>query len=455
MVAVAAGLAVSVPLLSSSLHKLGAQGWFHSGETKGGLIQPATPTPHTTPVTGLLQPPTPAPAPASPHPDAHSHRADANGRRNSAQAHRSPSRGQPARDPAPRPASHARPVSRHRAQPGGLLPAATVRALIRAGVEIAAGIALIGLLLMALVGRRARRRSRREYALYELHLSTHDQAKPQDLEDMVESIANIVRAWPAERIRDGQPYLALELICGHAPHSRAGREMQWSINIRCEPRDVAARWTARSAPPTPTSGSAASTASDPRPRGGRAARAGVRDAVSQGAQLRLLADRRRRRSRRPRRLSRSPAPRSRSARRRSCASSSPRPRRSSRRSRGACTAATRTSSCARSAGDCPRAGCGRRSTAPRCAPPSAPRTAACSGSRPSSPPTPREVCKTVAAAVQSRRGENRLHRRWMIVRQRLYRRRFPRALGPLVPSYAVAWCPRPRSRTCSRSPPRA
>ena len=52
----------------------------------------------------------------------------------------------------------------------------------------------------------SRRRSRREYALYELHLSTHDQAKPQDLEDMVESIANIVRAWPAERMRDGQPY---------------------------------------------------------------------------------------------------------------------------------------------------------------------------------------------------------------------------------------------------------
>ncbi|MGA2927980.1 MAG: hypothetical protein ABSG43_18700 [Solirubrobacteraceae bacterium] len=43
-------------------------------------------------------------------------------------------------------------------------------------------------------------------------------------------------------------------------------------------------------------------------------------------------------------------------------------------------------------------------------------------------------CKTVAAAVQSRRGENRLHRRQMIVRQRLYRRRFPRALGPLIPS---------------------
>ena len=37
----------------------------------------------------------------------------------------------------------------------------------------------------------------------------------------------------------------------------------------------------------------------------------------------------------------------------------------------------------------------------------------------------RETCKQLAAAVQARRGENRLHRRWMIVRQDLYRRRFP------------------------------
>jgi hypothetical protein len=46
-----------------------------------------------------------------------------------------------------------------------------------------------------------------------------------------------------------------------------------------------------------------------------------------------------------------------------------------------------------------------------------------------------EVCKAIAAAVQSRRGENRLHRRWMIIRQQLYRRRFPYALGPIVPSF--------------------
>jgi hypothetical protein len=43
-------------------------------------------------------------------------------------------------------------------------------------------------------------------------------------------------------------------------------------------------------------------------------------------------------------------------------------------------------------------------------------------------------CKTLAAAVQARRGENRLHRRWMHARQNLYRRRFPHALGPPLPS---------------------
>ena len=102
-----------------------------------------------------------------------------------------------------------------------------------------------------------RQRRRRTYALYELHLSTHDEAKPQDLEDMVEAIANVVRAFPGERARNGQPFVALELLCG------AGQDaMEWSISVRCEPA-LAARWTPRSAPPTPTCASAAAT---PRPR---------------------------------------------------------------------------------------------------------------------------------------------------------------------------------------------
>ena len=92
--------------------------------------------------------------------------------------------------------------------------------MLVAALEIAAGVALIAMLGALLVLRRVRRRSRRRYELYELHLSTHDQAKPQDLEDMVESIANIVRAFPAERVRNGQPYVALELICGEGQRRR-------------------------------------------------------------------------------------------------------------------------------------------------------------------------------------------------------------------------------------------
>ncbi len=60
------------------------------------------------------------------------------------------------------------------------------------------------------------------------------------------------------------------------------------------------------------------------------------------------------------------------------------------------------------------------------------------------------ACKTLAAAVQSRRGENRLHRRWMIVRQRLYRRRFPQRLEAADPLDAV-----PGVRGRGRAPARA
>ena len=285
---VAAGVAIGVPVLSNSLHKLGAQGWFHANATKGGLIQPATPTlrPPRSPDCYSRRPLHPPPPGNPPAPLHALTPPSANGRRHSALALHSPARGQSSRDPAPRP-----PVgcSLRITAPGAVRRAVARRdrACAHQGRRgdrrrhrphrAAAGGA---------GGARARRRSRREYALYELHLSTHDQAKPQDLEDMVESIANIVRAWPAERIRDGQPYLALELICGHAPHSRSGREMQWSINIRCDPRGRRRAWTARSVPPTPTSGSDG-TRPGTLPAGGRLRRARVRDAVSQGAELRL------------------------------------------------------------------------------------------------------------------------------------------------------------------------
>ena len=376
--------------------------------------------------------PTRAPASKPATTPAHAHGADADGRRNRVQAHRSPSRGQPPRDPAPRPGSHARPPTQQRAGRGGLLPAATLHELIKAGLEIAIGVGLIAVLFVILMLRRVSRRSRREYALYELYLSTHDQAKPQDLEDLVESIANIVRAWPAERMRDGQPYLALELICGHAPHSRSGREMHWSINIHCQPRDVVALDGAISAA-YPDVRLGRVHGHDPRPRVGALRQPGyvMRFRKERSFVYSLIADSEPDASSPLEQIARAqvavsapsivrfqltPTP--------SCFEALARRRYRQHEHRIA-----RQEHWGLPDG-------GLQSTFNRAEMRAAERTqnrslfwleTVIAADSP-------EVCKTVAAAVQSRRGENRLHRRWMLVRQRLYRKRFARALGPLVPS---------------------
>jgi hypothetical protein len=44
-----------------------------------------------------------------------------------------------------------------------------------------------------------------------------------------------------------------------------------------------------------------------------------------------------------------------------------------------------------------------------------------------------ETCNRIAASLVARRGENHLHRRYMVMRQRLYRHRFSRAYPPLLP----------------------
>ncbi len=44
-----------------------------------------------------------------------------------------------------------------------------------------------------------------------------------------------------------------------------------------------------------------------------------------------------------------------------------------------------------------------------------------------------ETCNRIAASLVARRGENHLHRRYMVIRQRLYRGRFPSAYPPLLP----------------------
>jgi hypothetical protein len=305
--------------------------------------------------------------------------------------------------------------------------------LLVAALEISAGVALLAMLGALLVLRRVRRRSRRRYELYELHLSTHDQAKPQDLEDMVESIANIVRAWPADRARHGQPYLALELVCGGAPRTGDGQELEWSINVRCEPITVAALdGTISAAYPDVRLGRV--HGEQPRPRAGGLREPGylMRFRKERSFVYSLIADGEEQAS----------SPLEQIARSQIAAGApsivrfqlTPTPsffeelaRRLYRRHENKLVRKERWG--------LPEGGLW--STFNRAEMRAAERTqnrslfwletvvAADS----------REVCKTVAAAVQSRRGENRLHRRWMILRQRLYCRRFPRALGPLIPSF--------------------
>jgi hypothetical protein len=305
--------------------------------------------------------------------------------------------------------------------------------LARVGLECAAGVLLIGVLGMLLVGRRVRRRSRRVYALYELHLSTHDQAKGQDLEDMVESIANIVRAWPADRVRHGQPYLALELICGAAPNAGGRLEMEWSINIRCEPQSVSALDGAMSAA-YPDVRLGRTHGEQPWPRAGVLREPGyvMRFRKERSFVYSLIADSEEQASSPLEQIARAQVAVAMPSMVRFQLTPTPSffeelARRLYRRHESKLVRQERWG--------LPEGGL--VSTFNRAEMRAAERTqnrslfwleAVVAADT-------RDACKTVAAAVQSRRGENRLHRRWMMVRQGLYCRRFPRALGPLVPSF--------------------
>jgi len=93
---------------------------------------------------------------------------------------------------------------------------------------------IVGALLARTIRRRLAQRERRRYGLYELRLSMHDEAKVQDLEDMVEALHNLVCEFPEQRALHGQPYVAFELHYGPA-----GQGMEWTICVRCE-RDLVA-----------------------------------------------------------------------------------------------------------------------------------------------------------------------------------------------------------------------
>jgi hypothetical protein len=91
------------------------------------------------------------------------------------------------------------------------------------------GLIALGIATAMTVDRRLRNRLSRRYERYEIKLSMHDDAKPGDLEDMVEAIGAAVRKRYNDRVSDGQPYVAFELW--HRP-SHVG--MQWTLCVVCE-----------------------------------------------------------------------------------------------------------------------------------------------------------------------------------------------------------------------------
>ncbi len=359
------------------------------------------------------------------HPAARQHR-----RGTPAKAHEARERATRGHERSARPARHGRGPTAPAASghASGPLHLHGLKLALVVAAEVALGVLVVGGMFVVLVIRRIRHRSRREYALYALHLSTHDEAKQQDLEDMVESIANVVHAFPGDRARNGQPFVALELICGDGD---GGTE--WSINVRCEPASARALDAAISAAyPDVRLGRRHAEAPVPRPGRLRVPGYVMRFRKERSFVYPLIA---------PDEALASP-PLEQIARAQVSLQApsvvrfqlTPTPsffeelaRKLYRRHENRLVRQERWG--------LPEGGLW--STLNRAEMGNAQRTqnrslfwlevvvAADSA----------QACKTLAAAVQARRGENRLHRRWMHVRQDLYRRRFPDALGPLLPSF--------------------
>ena len=310
----------------------------------------------------------------------------------------------------------------------GLFGLPHISPLLLVGAEIVCAVMLVAVIGVWLVARRVRHHRDRRYELYELHLSAHDQAKPQDLEDMVEQIANTVRVFPAERVRDGQPSVAVELICGQDPQGG----MYWSINLRCLPDMARALDAAISAAyPDVRVGHHHDEKPVPRPGALREPGCVMRFRKQRSFVYPLLASSDEPASPPLEQIARAQIELDQPSIVRFALTPTPTffedyARRVYKRHENKLARQEHSG--------LPQGGI--VSTLNRSEMADAQRTqnrslfwlevviAA----------DTIKTCKTVAAAVQSRRGENRLHRRWMVLRAGVYRRRFAQARGPLVPS---------------------
>jgi hypothetical protein len=283
-------------------------------------------------------------------------------------------------------------------------------------------------LAIALTAHRIRRRARRVYARYDLHLSPHDEAKPQDLEDLFEAIANTIRALPTERARDGQPFVALELH--HEPGPSGAMEL--ALAIRCEARSALALDAALSATyPDVRLGRRHSEPPTPRPETPRAPAVLLRFAKRRGFVYPLVAT--------GDELASPPLEGIAHAQAATAAWSvvrfalTPAPaafeelaRAAYRRHENRLVRQERWG--------LPEGGL--TSTLNRVEMADAQRTQNRSlfWLEATVASDDAATARRLAAALQARRGENRLRRRWILVRADLYRRRFATATPPLIPS---------------------
>jgi hypothetical protein len=294
--------------------------------------------------------------------------------------------------------------------------------LVVLGVSFMLSVVSLAGWLLYIVRRRLQQRLTREYGLYEVRLSMHDQAREQDVNDMVEALANAVREWPEQRSRDGQPFLAWE---AHYAPGPAG-EMEWVLCVRCERTLVSTIDAIISAaypdvrlgfefigPPAEINGTIARPGYVLRLRKHRSFVYPLASEVERGSSSPLEAVAQAQVAvgvPSTVRIQMTPCmiPLEHYARHRLRQQET----RLTVHDTGQMGSLDRAEMTAASSSQ-HHAWCWLEV-----------QVAANS----------RETCSRIAAAVQARRGENRLHRRWMILRQDLYRERFPTAYPPLLPS---------------------
>lgn len=102
--------------------------------------------------------------------------------------------------------------------------------LLMVGVSGLCGVLALGRRASRIVRERLENRITRAYGLYELRLSLHDDAREQETVEMVESLLHAVREFPEDRAREGQPFIALEVHYGPG----ATGELEWVLCVRCE-----------------------------------------------------------------------------------------------------------------------------------------------------------------------------------------------------------------------------